>query len=90
MTKKIIVLFLLLTFIVLLCSCEELDESFQDLSRPDYDYFEIIDISGDAYLFVDVRTGCQYLRSYDCGLVLVVDAEGNPLIYDGELGGERK
>ena len=94
MTKKIIVLFLLLTFTVLLCSCDDLNRAFQAATDPNFvpepDYFDIVSLPGDLYLVVDLRTGCQYLGGYRSGFVLIVDSYGDPLIYDGVLGGELK
>lgn len=35
-------------------------------------------------IYVDNLTGVQYLRTYKGGVCVMVDAEGRPLIWDGE------
>ena len=35
-------------------------------------------------IYVDNLTGIQYLRTYQGGMCVMVDAEGKPLIWEGE------
>ena len=46
-------------------------------------------MNGYRQIIVDRETGVMYLfvgYSYKGGLTIMVDADGNPLIYDGEYG----
>ena len=38
--------------------------------------------SGYAIIYVDNETGCQYFSRADCGTCLIVDENGDPLIYE--------
>lgn len=38
--------------------------------------------SGLAIIYVDNETGCQYFSRANCGTCLMVDENGNPLIYE--------
>lgn len=46
-------------------------------------------MDGYRQIIVDRETGVMYLfvgKGYKGGLTIMVDAKGNPLIYDGEYG----
>lgn len=90
--KKILSLILCL---MLSCSLVGCGES----NHPEYitiagRHFMILDIEGnDEYLYIDIAEKTQYLYmdggGYGGGLTLLVDSEGKPLLYEGEIPYER-
>lgn len=52
--------------------------------------FHTFRLDNDDYLYVDKETRVQYLfinngNSYGSGCVVLVDADGKPILYEGEL-----
>ena len=38
-----------------------------------------------VYIYVDTETRVMYMVGYESGLTVMVDAEGKPLLWEGEL-----
>ena len=84
MKNKALITIMLLT--VILSGCGE--RTIQD-EQDSYDtYFVRIGSESGGSIVYDSRTGVQYWRSegtYNYGtLTILLDADGNPLIYKGE------
>lgn len=87
--KKI--LSLLLICIMLSCSLAGCGSDGDDIRFKTIgtNTFFIIDGTDTDYLFVDIKYKTQYwyndTGSYEGGLTLLVDSEGKPLLYEGEI-----
>lgn len=42
--------------------------------------------NGEAQIYVDIETKVQYVRISGGGFEVMVDENGKPLLYEGELG----
>ena len=84
--------------IVLTCSCMFLTSCDKDANNKDdrYDRFYIIPMyasdskdNTSTYplrIYVDKETKVQYIyNTYEGGMCVLVDADGKPLLYDGEF-----
>ncbi len=71
-----------LVFISLLTGCEAESSDYKGHTR----YFRTISDEANGCIVYDTRTGVEYWcskRAYNSGsLTLLVDVDGNPLIYD--------
>ena len=81
--KKIasIILCVLLVFSLTACT---LNASSTDTSKSD-GRMKLIFNDGFAIIYVDTETGVQYFSRSNCGTCVMVDENGNPVIY-GDLG----
>lgn len=77
MKRVIAITITILTLLTLaLCGCTKAEASNHRLRTLD---------AGLMYeIYVDNLTGIQYLRTYQGGVCVMVDAEGRPLIWEGE------
>ena len=74
--KRVIAITILTLLTLALCGCTKAEASNHRLRTLD---------AGSMYeIYVDNLTGIQYLRTYKGGVCVMVDAEGKPLIWEGE------
>ena len=74
--KRVIAITILTLLTLALCGCTKAEASNHRLRTLD---------TGLMYeIYVDNLTGIQYLRTYKGGVCVMVDAEGRPLIWEGE------
>lgn len=74
--KRVIAITILTLLTLAMCGCNEAEAGNHRLWILD---------SGVMYgIYVDNLTGVQYLRTYKGGMCVMVDAEGRPLIWEGE------
>lgn len=74
--KRVIAITILTLLTLALCGCTKTEASNHRLRTLD---------TGLMYeIYVDNLTGIQYLRTYKGGVCVMVDAEGKPLIWEGE------
>lgn len=75
--KRVIAITILTLLTLALCWCNEAEDGNRRLW--------ILDVSPRYYeIYVDNLTGVQYLRTYQGGVCVMVDAEGKPLIWEEE------
>ena len=74
--KRVIAITILTLLTLALCGCEKAEAGTYRLRRLETDSSYVI--------YVDSLTGVQYLRTYKGGVCVMVDAEGRPLIWEGE------
>lgn len=74
--KRVIAITILTLLTLALCGCNEAEAGNHKLWTLDRDPLYTI--------YVDTRTGVQYLRTYNGGVCVMVDAEGQPLIWEEE------
>ena len=74
--KRVIAITILTLLTLALCVCTKAEASNHRLRTLD---------TGLMYeIYVDNLTGIQYLRTYKGGVCVMVDAEGQPLIWEEE------
>lgn len=74
--KRVIAITILTLLTLALCGCTKAEASNHRLRTLD---------TGLMYeIYVDNLTGIQYLKTYQGGMCVMVDAEGKPLIWEGE------
>lgn len=74
--KRVIAITILTLLTLALCGYTKAEASNHRLRTLD---------TGLMYeIYVDNLTGVQYLRTYKGGVCVMVDAEGKPLIWEGE------
>ena len=74
--KRVIAITILTLLTLALCGCTKAEASTHRLRTLD---------TGLMYeIYVDNLTGIQYLRTYKGGVCVMVDAEGQPLIWEEE------
>lgn len=72
--KRVIAITILTLLTLALCGCTKAEASNHRLRTLD---------TGLMYeIYVDNLTGIQYLRTYKGGVCVMVDAEGQPLIWE--------
>lgn len=79
--KKIIILILLIVICLTGCDGVGYNETEYNTSNND-NRLKIIYKDANRTIVVDNKTGVQYLRCYQGGIVVMVDENGNPLIYE--------
>ena len=86
MKKIISIILVLMTCLVLFCACDTTEDTEE---KPFKERFEIVSFAASSgMVVVDTETRVMYLfvkSGYGGGLTVMVDAEGNPLLYEGEL-----
>ena len=80
--KKIIAIILCVLLVVSLTACTW-NASSTDISKSD-GRMKLIFNDGFAIIYVDTETGVQYFSRSSCGTCVMVDENGNPIIY-GDL-----
>lgn len=79
--KRVIAITMLILLTFALCRCIKAEAEAEARNRRLW----LLDASLRHYeIYVDNLTGVQYLRTYKGGVCVMVDAEGRPLIWDGE------
>ena len=74
--KRVIAITILTLLTLALCGCTKAEASNHRLRTLD---------TGLMYeIYVDNLTGIQYLSTHQGGVCVMVDAEGRPLIWEGE------
>ena len=81
--KKIAAIILCVLLVFSLTSCTW-NASSTDTSKSD-GRMKMIFNDGFAIIYVDTETGVQYFSRSNCGTCVMVDENGNPVIY-GDLG----
>lgn len=80
MKRAIVIIMLVVLLSVSMCGCNEANEVEADNRR-----LWVLDASPRYYeIYVDSLTGIQYLSTNQGGVCVMVDAEGKPLIWEGE------
>ena len=74
--KRVIAITILTLLTLALCGCVKAEAGNRRLW--------ILDVGATYGIYVDNLTGIQYLRTYKGGVCVMVDAEGKPLIWEGE------
>lgn len=74
--KRVIAITMLTLLTLAMCGCEKAEASNYRLRR--------LEMSASHVIYVDTRTGVQYLQLNKHGVCVMVDAEGKPLIWEGE------
>ena len=74
--KRVIAITILTLLTLALCGCGKAEAGNRRLW--------ILDASPMYEIYVDNLTGIQYLKVYQGGVCVMVDAEGRPLIWEGE------
>ena len=72
---------------VLFCACSDNDNYIRTVSAEDR-FVTVGYESGECEVIVDAETRVMYLfvkDRYGGGLTVMVDADGNPLLYEGDL-----
>lgn len=73
--KRVIAIAILTLLALALCGCGKAEAGTYRLRTLE---------TGAPYaIYVDNLTGVQYLRTYNGGVCVMVDAEGKPLIWEG-------
>lgn len=74
--KRVIAITILILLTLALCGCGKAEDGNNRLRTLD---------TGLMYeIYVDNLTGIQYLKTYQGGVCVMVDAEGRPLIWEEE------
>ena len=76
--KKFICLLIVIAFLFILCSCTSTEK---DLDGND-NRLKLIFNDGYVLIYVDNETGVQYIFRSNSGACVMVDENGEPLIYD--------
>lgn len=76
MKRAIVIIMLVVLLSVSMCGCNEAEAGNRRLW--------ILDSGTMGEIYVDNLTGVQYLRTYRGGVCVMVDADGRPLIWEGE------
>ena len=74
--KRVIAITMLTLLTLAICGCGKAEAGNYRLRTLE---------TGASYvIYVDTRTGVQYMRVHRGGACVMVDAEGKPLIWEGE------
>lgn len=79
MKKKVLLIFL--TLFLVGCAKETKAEEIQEEMQQD-NRIKVTEKGFNHVIYVDTETGVAYLKCYQAGVCVMVDAEGNPLIYN--------
>ena len=74
--KRIIAITILTLLTLALCGCGQAEAVNYRLRA--------LEMTASHAIYVDNLTGIQYLKVYQGGVCVMVDAEGRPLIWEGE------
>ena len=84
--KKIFILLLILIMpIMLFAGCGNADKKYVEESM--FVVVEHLNISGDCliYVLVHKETKVMYMTGYDGGFVVMLNEDGTPMLWEGEL-----
>lgn len=79
MKRAIAIIILILLILAALCGCNETEVEVD----ADNERLWTLETGLMYVIYVDDLTGVQYLRTYQGGVCVMVDAEGRPLIWEG-------
>lgn len=79
MKRVIAIIILILLILAALCGCNETEIEVD----ADNERLWTLETGLMYVIYVDDLTGVQYLRTYQGGVCVMVDAEGRPLIWEG-------
>ena len=79
MKRVIAIIILILLILAALCGCNETEIEVD----ADNERLWTLETGLMYVIYVDDLTGVQYLRTYQGGVCVMVDAEGKPLIWEG-------
>lgn len=79
MKRAIAIIILILLILAALCGCNETEIEVD----ADNERLWTLETGLMYVIYVDDLTGVQYLRTYQGGVCVMVDAEGRPLIWEG-------
>lgn len=83
--KKLIALIMCICLVVCLSGCDYPPNTSEVNTENNDDRITLIYNDGFCLIYVDNETGCQYLtKGSGSGICLMVDENGNPLIYEME------
>lgn len=92
MKKKVVAILLSLTCVLSFAGCaQEVDsvgvsQNYSRFRLVNSYYLQTHGVSlSPAFLYVDRLTGVLYLYKADTSFTVLVDAEGKPLLYEGDL-----
>lgn len=80
MKRVIVIIIFILLILAALCGCNETEIEVD----ADNERLWTLETGLMYVIYVDDLTGVQYLRTYQGGVCVMVDAEGRPLIWDEE------
>jgi hypothetical protein len=80
--KKLLIVLTSAMLVASLCACGR-NAVAKDIDGND-NRMVIVYSDGFCIIYADTETGCQYLSRNNCGTCLMVDADGQPLLYDVE------
>jgi hypothetical protein len=86
MKKKLISILLVLVMpMLVLCGCGNAEKKYNEESM--FIVVEHLDISGTCicYVLVHKETRVMYMTQYEGGMVVMLNADGSPMLYEGEL-----
>lgn len=75
MKRAIVIIMLVVLLSVSLCRCGKAEAGIYR--------FQSLEMGLSYNIYVDTLTGVQYLQLKKCGVCVMVDAEGKPLIWEG-------
>lgn len=82
--KKFIAVFLLLCNMFMLSACEMITQrTDEDIDNGRIKRAHGFNSWSDIVVYVDSETGVMYMSDRDAGLVVMVDKDGKPLVFDG-------
>lgn len=85
MNKKYILFILLLVCTLTLCGCNKL-KSVEESKQQNNDIFRFYQhVNGGGDIIVDSQTKVMYWVSTNRVITLLVDSDGKPKLYDGEI-----
>lgn len=86
---RLILCCLLLSVSLAGCAPGKPDENSSTYKRLESDEILTIDVGKWDYIYVHKRTGVQYLfinnNNGAAGLTVLVDADGKPILYEGDM-----
>ena len=86
MKKKLISLLLVLVMpMLVLCGCGNAEEKYIEDSM--FVVVDHINVDGTCiyYVLVNKETRVMYLTQYKGGMTVMLNADGSPMLYEGEL-----
>ena len=86
MKKKLISLLMVLVMpMLVLCGCGNAEEKYIEDSM--FVVVDYINVEGNClcYVLVNKETRVMYLTQYKGGMTVMLNADGSPMLYEGEL-----
>ena len=86
MKKKLISLLMVLVIpMMVLCGCRNAEKKYSRESM--FVVVESINIDGNClcYVLVHKETKVMYITQYDGGFMVMLNPDGSPMLYEGEL-----